>query len=169
MHRGRLLHRALRVTELTILLATLILLVLIRDWSANRESVLRSETGIWRRVRRDAFGRCDGMRLLPGKTDCFTRAPRQGFGPMSFFNHAAYAVDKGMFLSLPSGDVAIVAGAAVSLSFSLNSRRLLFFLLLVPFMTAFSRVSLNRHWPSDTAVEVINQAVNGTCRCQARH
>ena len=210
-----------------ILLAALILLVLIRDWSANRENVLRSETGalvsgpvgllaaifagltiitvlfdgpILRFVRsaqdplatslknlggvighnyyfwccllciyfvtkfakwKQASGAVYAAMLSAGVTACtcylakliFLRArPETGFGPLSFFNHAAYAMDKGMFLSLPSGDVAIVAGAAVSLSFSLNSRRLLVFLLLVPFMTAFSRVSLNRHWPSDTLV-----------------
>jgi len=84
----------------------------------------------------------------------FLRArPAAGFGPFSFFNHTGYAADTEMFLSLPSGDVTLVAGAAASVSFSMNNRRYLrLWVLALPVMTAVSRVSLNRHWPSDTLV-----------------
>jgi membrane-associated phospholipid phosphatase len=80
--------------------------------------------------------------------------PMMEMGPFSFFNLDAILKDEGHFQSFPSGDVAIVAGAATYFFFALkNPVRYLIF--LIPISTAFARVSLHRHWPSDVLTSII--------------
>ena len=80
--------------------------------------------------------------------------PDAGLGPFSFFNFSGMSEDKRMFQSFSSGDVAIVAGACGFLFFSIKNRFLRLILVLLPLVTAYSRVNLNRHWPSDTLLSV---------------
>jgi membrane-associated phospholipid phosphatase len=85
----------------------------------------------------------------------FLRArPAAGIGPVSFFNLDGYIVQKGLFLSFPSGDVALVAGGAAFLFYFVQNKGLKFLLLALPFLTGASRVYLNRHWPSDTLLAI---------------
>lgn len=81
----------------------------------------------------------------------FLRArPNAGQGPHSFFNLDGLLKDDGMFQSFPSGDVAVVAGSAAFLFYSIKNRYGRGLIALLPLTTAFSRVYLNRHWPTDT-------------------
>lgn len=75
--------------------------------------------------------------------------PYNDFGPFRFFDLHGFLRDDRAFQSFPSGDVAIAAGAAAFLF--LNFRRFYFswLLLIPPVLTAFSRIDLNKHWPSD--------------------
>lgn len=76
--------------------------------------------------------------------------PDNLLGPYSFFNLAGLIHGKRAFQSFPSGDVAVTAGAASCLFFLIPNRILRWFSFLIPLSTAFSRIGLNRHWPSDT-------------------
>ncbi len=80
----------------------------------------------------------------------FLRArPYVGLGPFTFFDYQGFLSDHRGFQSFPSGDVALVAGAASYLFYSTKSRfRWLIFLL--PLSTALARVYLDRHWVTDT-------------------
>ncbi len=85
----------------------------------------------------------------------FLRArPYGNLGPYSFFHLSGLTKMKSLFQSLPSGDVAIVAGATSYLFCTLKNRYSRWLIFLTPFSTAFSRVSLNRHWPSDTLLSI---------------
>ncbi len=80
----------------------------------------------------------------------FLRArPDLDLGPFSFFHLEGLTKDNGVFQSFPSGDVAIVAGAAAYLVCALKNYFLKGLIFLIPLATAFSRVALNDHWPSD--------------------
>ena len=88
---------------------------------------------------------CHGLKFT------FLRArPYTGLSPFSFFNHAGFMSDPRAFQSFPSGDVAIVSGAAGYFFHAFPNRILRWLLFLLPLATAFARVSLNRHWVSDT-------------------
>lgn len=80
--------------------------------------------------------------------------PAAGEGSLSFFNVAGYASQKGLYMSFPSGDVALVAGASAFLFFFTKNKSLRITLLLLPLLTGASRVYLNRHWPSDTLLAI---------------
>lgn len=106
-------------------------------------------------LREAAFGAMlsagiSGLGTTVLKVSTMRARPDTGFGTQSFFNMQGYLESKGAFLSFPSGDVAIVAGAAYFFLQRTNSltARVIFFLL--PLLTALSRISLARHWPSDT-------------------
>lgn len=73
--------------------------------------------------------------------------------PFSFFNLNALK-NQTAFQSFPSGDVAIVAGASGYFFFAVKNHFVKFLLLLIPFTTAYSRISVNRHWPTDTLFSV---------------
>lgn len=75
--------------------------------------------------------------------------PLIGLGAYSFFNFEGVQRDAGVFQSFPSGDVAIVAGAAAYFFYAFRSWFLRLFVFLFPLATAFARMSLNKHWPSD--------------------
>ena len=86
----------------------------------------------------------------------FLRArPDSNFGAYHFLNWDGLLQDKRMFQSFPSGDVALVAGAAGFLFFSVKNRVLRWGALLLPFATALGRMDLNRHWPSDTFASIL--------------
>jgi len=76
--------------------------------------------------------------------------PFEDLGPFSFLNFQGLLEDARGFQSFPSGDVGIVAGAAGYLFYQLRHHSASWFLLLLPLTTAFARVHLNKHWPSDT-------------------
>lgn len=76
--------------------------------------------------------------------------PYENLGALSWFNHAGGIQDRRGFQSFPSGDVAIVAAVAFFLFYVTPSRIGRWFWLLFPLATAFSRMSLNKHWPTDT-------------------
>ena len=80
--------------------------------------------------------------------------PYSGFGPFSFFNLNGLLKDRGIFQSFPSGDVAVVVGAAAYFFYTVRNRYAKLIFLLLPIMTALARVSLNRHWPSDTLFSI---------------
>jgi len=76
--------------------------------------------------------------------------PYADLGPFSFFNGAGLFQDDRAFQSFPSGDVAVVSGMSFYLFCTAAPNPLRWALVLLPLATAFSRVSLNKHWPSDT-------------------
>lgn len=80
--------------------------------------------------------------------------PEAQLGPFSFFNWKGLIEDDRFFQSFPSGDVAVVAGAAIYLFFSLKNRYVKWLFLLFPIFTACARVNANRHWPSDTLASI---------------
>ena len=83
----------------------------------------------------------------------FVRArPYSDLGPFSFFNWDGMRKD--MYQSLPSGDVALVAGASFLAFYSVRNLYLKAFLLILPLAAAFFRVVENKHWPSDTLVSI---------------
>ena len=75
--------------------------------------------------------------------------PSAALGPFSFFHGAGLLQDERAFQSFPSGDAAVVAGAAYYLFLTVKFRPLRWLLFLVPLTTALARVYVNRHWPSD--------------------
>ncbi len=79
----------------------------------------------------------------------FRARPYTGLSPFSFFDFQGFLSDNRGFQSFPSGDVALVAGAASYFFYSSRHplRRLIF---LLPVSTALARVYLDRHWVSDT-------------------
>ncbi len=76
--------------------------------------------------------------------------PDQFLGPYSFFNFFTSHDSYSSFQSFPSGDVAVVAGAAGYLFLVTKARGAGWLFLILPIVTAISRIDLNRHWPSDT-------------------
>lgn len=83
----------------------------------------------------------------------FLRArPYDLSGSHSFFNF--HGIEEHAYQSLPSGDVALIAGFSCFWFFSARSRMLKAFFLLLPFATAFSRIADNKHWPSDTLISI---------------
>jgi membrane-associated phospholipid phosphatase len=87
---------------------------------------------------------CNTLKMI------FLRArPDTGVGPFVFFHWSALASDTRPYESFPSGDVAIVAGAAAVFFFKTRAPWRWLWLIL-PLCTAYSRVLLNRHWPADT-------------------
>ncbi len=86
----------------------------------------------------------------------FLRArPYGDLGAYSFFHLEGLLRDVRTFHSLPSGDVAIVAGAASYLFYHFKKNPWRWLLFLFPLSTAFARVSLNRHWPLDTVASLV--------------
>lgn len=80
----------------------------------------------------------------------FLRArPYGNLGPFSFFHLGGLTHNKHMFQSFPSGDVAIMAGAAAYLFYAIKNPYLKILTLMIPISTALSRVDYNKHWPSD--------------------
>ena len=85
----------------------------------------------------------------------FLRArPYSFLGPFSFFNAGGFHENRHAFQSLPSGDVALIAGAAAFFFFAV--RRLIFRLpfLILPVCAALQRITDDKHWPSDTAASI---------------
>lgn len=71
-------------------------------------------------------------------------------GPFSFFNYSG--IREHAYQSLPSGDVAVVGGAAAFLFYSVKN---VFWRVVALFMilcTAYYRVNEDKHWPSDTLI-----------------
>ncbi len=81
--------------------------------------------------------------------------PYNNLGPFDFFDWRGLARDTAAFQSFPSGDVAICAGAASFLFFAARKTRLGWIFLIIPILTACARMSVNRHWPSDTAFAIV--------------
>lgn len=113
----------------------------------------------WERGRRLVFGALLGSALTGlvcyGLKFLFLRArPGSELGSFSFFNPNGLLKDENMFQSLPSGDVAIVAGAVSYFFYACRKHYVCWPLFLLPVSTAFSRVSLNDHWPSDTVLAI---------------
>lgn len=83
----------------------------------------------------------------------FVRArPYSDFGPFSFFNWAQIHEDT--YQSLPSGDVALVAGASFLVFYSIRRFYWKGLILVLPFAAAFFRIVENKHWPSDTLASI---------------
>ncbi len=86
----------------------------------------------------------------------FLRArPFAELGPLSFFHLEGLLQDERTFQSFPSGDVAIVSGAAAYLFYVIRRPFLRWLPVFFLLSTAFSRVSRNRHWPSDTVGSIL--------------
>ena len=86
----------------------------------------------------------------------FLRArPFAGLGPLSFFHWKGLIHDDRTFQSFPSGDVAIVSGAAAYLFYMLKQPLLRWLPVMALLSTVFSRISRNRHWPSDTIGSIL--------------
>lgn len=85
----------------------------------------------------------------------FLRArPYKDLGPYKFFDLHGFIDHSRAFQSFPSGDVAVAAGAAGYLFMRIQNPILKITVLILPFLTALSRVDLNRHWPSDTLFSI---------------
>lgn len=95
--------------------------------------------------------------------------PDNQLGPYSFFNFTEFAEGGRAFQSLPSGDVAVVAGASSCLFFMIPNRILRWFVFLLPLSTAFSRIGLNRHWPSDTVGSFMMSLIVAKFICDYLH
>ena len=99
--------------------------------------------------------------------------PDNLLGPFSFFHLEGLTAGKRAFQSFPSGDVAVTAGASSCLFFMIPNRVLRWLAFLLPLSTAFSRISLNRHWPSDTVASFMMSLVVAKFICdylrQERH
>lgn len=80
--------------------------------------------------------------------------PAAGLGQHSFFNLSGYLEHHGLYQSFPSGDVALVAGAAGFAFYFAKSWYIRLLLVAMPMLTCASRIHLNRHWPSDTVLSV---------------
>ncbi len=86
----------------------------------------------------------------------FARArPYAELGPYHFWDWHGLQHHTRAFQSFPSGDVAITAGAASFIFLAFRKKPLAWLILLAPLGTALSRMSLNKHWPSDTAVSIV--------------
>lgn len=84
----------------------------------------------------------------------FRARPGMNDGPFSFFHIGSGSWNKNAFLAFPSGDVAIVAGASIFLFYNIKNIYVRLILLVLPLLTALSRMSLNRHWPSDVIFSI---------------
>ena len=73
---------------------------------------------------------------------------------LSFFNWDGLVKDNNLFQSFPSGDVALVTGACTYFFYAFKNHAFRWGIFLLPLATAFSRVSVNRHWPSDTLFSI---------------
>ena len=89
--------------------------------------------------------------------------PDQALGAYSFFNPFANVGSYGPFQSFPSGDVAVVSGAAGYLFLATKIPGAAWLFMLLPIVTALSRIDLNRHWPSDTLFSTGLGLVIGLC------
>lgn len=86
----------------------------------------------------------------------FLRArPYAQSGPFSFLNWEGILANEHASQSLPSGDVAIIAGAAGCLFFAIRHKALRWLVLLLPVTTAYARIMADRHWPSDGLVSIL--------------
>ena len=110
----------------------------------------------WQRLFFSAFlaGATTGLVAVVLKFTFLRARPDVGLGPFSFFHLDGILEDDGIFQSFPSGDVAIVAGVASYLFYVLKNHFLKALIFLVPLSTAFSRVILNDHWPSDSLFSI---------------
>lgn len=81
--------------------------------------------------------------------------PDNLLGPYCFFNLQGLLEGTRAFQSFPSGDVALTAGASSCLFFLIPHRLFRWLTWLFPLSTAFSRISLNRHWPSDAVASLM--------------
>jgi membrane-associated phospholipid phosphatase len=80
----------------------------------------------------------------------FLRArPVSGLGPYAFFNPEGLTELRWLYQSFPSGDVGVVTGASAYLFFTLKNLNSRWLFLILPIAAAFSRLSFDRHWPSD--------------------
>ncbi|MSR77484.1 MAG: phosphatase PAP2 family protein [Candidatus Omnitrophica bacterium] len=85
----------------------------------------------------------------------FLRArPYGNEGSFSFFNLEGITQDARVYHSFPSGDTVVVAGISFFLWHQLKTHKGAWIFLLLPLMTAYSRMFLNRHWPSDTLMSL---------------
>jgi len=78
--------------------------------------------------------------------------PVVGIGAAEFFQFAEIFKGNRAFQSMPSGQVVLVSSAVAFIYYQLQNHWFRFFLAVLPVFSAVSRVSLNRHWPSDTIV-----------------
>ena len=76
--------------------------------------------------------------------------PTETLDPYSFFNYHDMFHNSKAHQSLPSGDVSLVSAAAGYLFFAIPNPVLRLLALVIPLANAFARVTLNRHWASDT-------------------
>ncbi len=76
--------------------------------------------------------------------------PEFNLGPFAFFHLRGLLQGDNGFQSFPSGDVATVTAATAFLIFVVRSPWIKGLLLLIPACVIFSRLSLLRHWLSDT-------------------
>lgn len=110
----------------------------------------------WQTLFFSAFlaGATTGLLAVVLKFTLLRARPDVDLGPFSFFHLGGILEDEGNFQSFPSGDVAIVAGAAAYFVYALKNRYFKGLFFLIPLTTAFSRVILNDHWPSDTLFSI---------------
>ncbi len=80
--------------------------------------------------------------------------PYSHLGPLSFFNWSRVAHHGSMFQSFPSGDTIVVAATAWYVVSWLPRSSLRWLILVLPLMTALSRVFLDQHWSSDTMFSI---------------
>lgn len=75
--------------------------------------------------------------------------PLTGMGPYSFFNGGGLFGGESVFHSFSSGDVALIAGFAFYFIYTSRHLGVKVFWLSLPVLSAFTRVYLDKHWPSD--------------------
>jgi len=111
------------------------------------------------KLRKIAFGAVlsSALALIAAETlkYVFLRArPYENLGPHSFFNIDGLTKDAHVFQSLPSGHVAVVAGALGYLFYRFDQWRFRWLILLIPLPTILYRLYSNSHWPSDTFISM---------------
>lgn len=88
----------------------------------------------------------------------FLRArPDSGHSPFSFLNAGGLLDHVKQFQSFPSGDVALISGAASYFFFAAQNSSLRPFrwvIFLFPLLSAMARVNGDRHWLSDTVASL---------------
>lgn len=124
-------------------------LLILLYWMARACRSAKWASGIFGAL---AASSCAGLAAHIFKFIFMRARPYENAGPYSFFNYDEILHHSRAHQSLPSGDVALVSGAAAYFFFSVRNPFLRLMIFMFPLANAYARMSLNKHWPSDTVM-----------------